>query len=291
VTFSPGQSTGASHPHEWKLPASLGVARRAFARTGLTLPPRALHLETWQHSSKVVVVELFTTFFVSLRAGMQAPIVDKADTAERLSKHDSLLFSRIESILVCPLDLLAHCLCALSLFLDVFFHSCENFSVERAIVLFSNLFHLFQQMDGEPNGKSFPAVFHATIVTSNCNYIKQLWYPTQAPQTRNDALIPSTKDDDFPVLGSIKIMDSRFLLSPPHFELVQSRKHIWRGALLFGICMGMVLALAEAMGEGSLGPRFVVLATIFFRRFRRCRCLAGLCIPGKAYRAFSTRFQ
>ncbi len=42
---------------------------------------------------------------------MQAPIVDKANTAERLSKDDPLLLSRIEPILVCPLGLLAHGLC------------------------------------------------------------------------------------------------------------------------------------------------------------------------------------
>ncbi|GAC1400441.1 MAG: hypothetical protein NVS4B12_02460 [Ktedonobacteraceae bacterium] len=41
------------------------------------------------------------------------------------------------------------------------------------------------------------------------------------------------------------------------------RKHSWNGILLFGMCMGIVLALAEAMGEGGLGPRFAVLATVF----------------------------
>jgi hypothetical protein len=132
--------------------------------------PRVLPLEIWQHGSKVVVVELLTTFFVRRRADIQAPIVDKADTAERLSKKASLLFSRIEPILVCPLDLLAHCLFALSLFLDVLCHRCENFSIERAIVLFSSLFHLFQQMGRKPNGESF----QVTIVTSNCNYVRWL---------------------------------------------------------------------------------------------------------------------
>ena len=41
------------------------------------------------------------------------------------------------------------------------------------------------------------------------------------------------------------------------------RKHSWNGILLVGMCMGAVLALTEALGEGGLGPRFAVLATIF----------------------------
>lgn len=133
--------------------------------------PRILPLEIWQHGSKVIVGELFATCFVRCRAGMQTPVVDKADTAERLSKKDALLTSRIEPILVCPL---AHRLCALSLFLDVLLHRCENFSIERAIMLFSSLFHLFQQMSRKPNGESFHVVFHVTIVTPTCNYIKCL---------------------------------------------------------------------------------------------------------------------
>jgi len=136
--------------------------------------PRVLLLEIWQHGSQVVVVELLTTFFIHRRAGIQAPIVDKADTAERLSKNDSLLFSRIEPILVCPLDLLAHCLFALSLFLDVLFHRYENFSIERAIVLLSRLFHLLQLMGRKPNSESFHVVFHVTIVTSHCTYVSCL---------------------------------------------------------------------------------------------------------------------
>src|SRR6185312_2233338 len=41
VTSPQGESHGASLPHERAFPASMGVARRAFARTGLTLPPQA----------------------------------------------------------------------------------------------------------------------------------------------------------------------------------------------------------------------------------------------------------
>jgi hypothetical protein len=58
-----------------------------------------------------------------------------------------------------------------------------------------------------------------------------------------------------------KMLGSSFL--SPILSWLNPRKHPWNGILLFGMCMGVVLALAEAMGEGGLGPRFVILATIF----------------------------
>ena len=77
--------------------------------------PRVLMLEIRQQSSKSIVVELLATLFVGSRAGMQSPIVDEADTSERLSQDDPLLISRIEPILVRPLCL-AHCLFAFLVF-------------------------------------------------------------------------------------------------------------------------------------------------------------------------------
>ena len=49
----------------------------------------------------------------------------------------------------------------------------------------------------------------------------------------------------------------------PILSWLNPRKHPWYGILLFGICLGVVLALAEAMGEGGLGPHFAVLVTVF----------------------------
>jgi len=111
-----------------------------------------LLLELRQHGSQIVVGELLTSLFVECRAGMQVPVVDKANTAECLSKMGALLFSGIEAILVCTLVLRAHCLVPLSLLFDMLFQRGENFSIERAIVLFSNRFHLFQQMGRKPIG-------------------------------------------------------------------------------------------------------------------------------------------
>jgi len=62
-----------------------------------------------------------------------------------------------------------------------------------------------------------------------------------------------------------KTLGSSFLR--PILNWLNPRKHIWNVILLFGIFIGVVLALAEAIGEGSMGPhqvgRFAVLATVF----------------------------
>ncbi len=62
-----------------------------------------------------------------------------------------------------------------------------------------------------------------------------------------------------------KMLGSSFLR--PLVDWLNPRKHTWNGILLFGIFMGVVLALAEAIGEGGLGPhqvsRFAALATVF----------------------------
>lgn len=58
-----------------------------------------------------------------------------------------------------------------------------------------------------------------------------------------------------------KTLSSSFL--HPIVNWLNPRKHPWNGILLFGMCMGVVLALAEAMNEGGLGPRFAVLVAVF----------------------------
>ena len=56
-------------------------------------------------------------------------------------------------------------------------------------------------------------------------------------------------------------------LMRPIVNWLNPRKHAWNGILLFGIFMGLALALAEAISEGGLGSnhayRFVAVATIF----------------------------
>ncbi len=49
----------------------------------------------------------------------------------------------------------------------------------------------------------------------------------------------------------------------PIVNWLNPRKHSWSWILLFGICIGLLLALTETMSEGGLSPRFAVLATIF----------------------------
>jgi hypothetical protein len=49
----------------------------------------------------------------------------------------------------------------------------------------------------------------------------------------------------------------------PILNWLNPRKHPWNGVLLFGLCIGVALALAEAMTEGGLGPHFLLLITVF----------------------------
>jgi hypothetical protein len=58
-----------------------------------------------------------------------------------------------------------------------------------------------------------------------------------------------------------KTLGSSFLR--PLLSCLNPRKHPWNGILLLGVCIGVALALAEAMGEGGLGPHFVLLVTVF----------------------------
>ena len=61
--------------------------------------------------------------------GRESPIVDEADTPERLSKDDSLLIGGVEPVLVRSPDLFAHGLFVLSLFLDMLCHGCQDLSI------------------------------------------------------------------------------------------------------------------------------------------------------------------
>ena len=68
---------------------------------------------------------------------MESPIVHEADTSKRLSKVDSLLISRVESVLVRPLSL-AHCLFAFLLLLDILLNGIDDLAVSRSLILLSN---------------------------------------------------------------------------------------------------------------------------------------------------------
>ena len=136
---------------------------------------------------------------------MSHPIPHKSDSSERLGNSDSLLISRVEPIFVRPL-VLAHGLFAFLISFDMLFQSGQNFSAQRAVVPFCNLFHLLQYVSRETDGERFDVFFfvtHASIVQQKWMHIKWLQYPVPQPQTRNGTLIPRFKDGGFPVLGSI----------------------------------------------------------------------------------------
>jgi hypothetical protein len=113
---------------------------------------------------------------------MSQPIVDKADTPERLSKNDFLLISRIEPELVCPL---AHCLFPFRISFDMLFHRGQDLSIERPIVLFCDFLHLLQYANREPDGERlccFLFFFHTAIIRLNWACIYRNRTLAQAPQ-------------------------------------------------------------------------------------------------------------
>src|SRR6266487_4280728 len=115
-------------------------------------------------------------------ADSSAPIVDEAAASERLSKDDLLPCRRIEPVLVGPLRLVAHGLCALSLFLDVLFNGRQDFTIERAIMLFGNRSYLFQQRSWKPNGQRLYLIFHVAILALNWLHVKGLQAPLPKPK-------------------------------------------------------------------------------------------------------------
>ena len=164
------------------LEGSIQVTQRLLNGDGRDFSqPAILFLEIRQHSSKIIVEELFSVFPIGDCASMQSPIVDETDASKRLSKDDPLFISRIEPILVRPLRV-AHCLCVFLLFLDMFFYCRQDLSIERAIVLFGYLSYLFQQMCRKPDGESLSIILHVAIVTVIWLHINGVRYPVPQPQ-------------------------------------------------------------------------------------------------------------
>jgi hypothetical protein len=94
---------------------------------------------------------------------MQSESVDEADTPEGLCKNALLFVGRRELIFVGSLRL-AHGLFDLALFLDMLLESSQNLSIERPIVLFSCLPHLFQKMSGKSDSKRLLTIFQSCIL-------------------------------------------------------------------------------------------------------------------------------
>src|SRR6266516_6923769 len=85
--------------------------------------PGILLLEIREHGRQIGIREALFMLEIGRFTGREAPIVDKADTSERLSEMDSLLIGRIEAIFVCPRGLPAHTLHAFLISFDVLFQS------------------------------------------------------------------------------------------------------------------------------------------------------------------------
>jgi hypothetical protein len=207
--------TSLKKVREGSLQVSQGLLKRY---RGNSRKPRVLLLEVRQHGGKFVIGELLTTLLVGCRAGMQTAIVDKADTAERLGKNDSLLIGRIEPEFVCPLRLVAHGLLAFLIFFDVLFQSGQNLSTQRAIMPVCNFFHLFQDVNRKANRERFGCfviVFHASILHQLWMHIKWLEPLCPQPQKRSAASIPVPEGRGFTRrFDKIKVMQTGVRFNP-----------------------------------------------------------------------------
>ena len=177
---------------ECRVQMSQGLLNR---HTGDIRKPGILFLESRKHGRKIVVGELHATF-VSSRAGIQPPIVHETDTSERLSKDDPLLIGWIEPEFVRPL-VLAHCLLAFLLPLEMFLYRSQDLSVKRAMILFSSLSYLFQQLRRKPDSERFHIVFHATILSLIWLHVNWLRPPDPSPKKGTRLLSLELKPQGF----------------------------------------------------------------------------------------------
>ena len=128
--------------------------------------PRVLLFQGWQHSGKIVVVEALPMLEIGHLARREAPIVDEAAAAKRLSEYLLLLIRWVEAIFVGSLRLLAHGLSAFLLSLDILFQSRQDLSTQRAVMLLGNRFHLLQDVSRKADRERFDG-FVSSIHASN----------------------------------------------------------------------------------------------------------------------------
>jgi hypothetical protein len=155
--------------------------------------PGILLLKRGEHGCQIVTGEALSMLKIGRLASRKAPIVDEAAAPKRLSKDDLLLSSRIEPVLVGPLRLGAHGLFALSLFLEVLFNGRQDFTIERAIILFGNRSYLCQQRSWKPNGQRLYLIFHVAILTLNWLHDKGLQVPLPKPKQGTALISPWLK--------------------------------------------------------------------------------------------------
>jgi hypothetical protein len=100
----------------------------------------------------------------------QRLVTDELDRPDSLINGSILLFAPTQLVFIDQHGRLL----AFLLFLHVLFHCGQNLSIERTIVLFSCLSHLFQQMSRKPDGERLLIIFHSCIVALSCSYVKWL---------------------------------------------------------------------------------------------------------------------
>ena len=144
--------------------------------------PRVLLFESRQHGRQIVIVEALSLLKIGRLTGRESPVVDKADTSERLSKNAFLFIGRIEAEFVGPLGLLAHGLFAFLLLFYVLLNGVDDLAISRSLVLFGSFLESLQKSRLNVNRKAL--CLHTGIISLFYLYIKQ---------TRSGTFIPSPK--------------------------------------------------------------------------------------------------
>jgi len=144
--------------------------------------PRIPLLELGEHGSKIVVVEALPMLEIGRLTDRESPIVDKADTAERLSQNAFLFIGRIEPEFVGPPSLLAHGLFTFLLLFYMLLNRVDDLAISRSLVLLGGFLEALQKSWINVNRKAL--CLHTGNISLFYLCAKGTWYTT-LPKSRN----------------------------------------------------------------------------------------------------------
>lgn len=123
----------------------------------------------------------------------QALVTDELGSMDSLFDGGKLLLAPIQLVLVDQHALLL----AFLLSFDMLLYGSQDLSIERAVVLFSHLSYLFQQMLREPDSERLNLIFHATILSLTWLHVNRLRYPCAQAPKKVGPFIPRMNDGGF----------------------------------------------------------------------------------------------
>jgi hypothetical protein len=128
-------------------------------------------------------------------ASRKAPVIDEAAASERLSQYLLLLSGWIEPVLVGPLRLFAHGLCAFLLLFYMLLNRVNYLAISRSLVLFGDFLESLQKSRVNVERKSL--CLHTGSISLFYLYIKKLQAQVPTPQLRNAPSIPGAEAQGF----------------------------------------------------------------------------------------------